>query len=199
MPQPRIRLARLGVVANGLWSAELWADRVGVVAEDREGDCCCVNGVRLNRWTRGRGMNYMALSSLSCHAYGPFPHLIIVVRRYAKFSRICLLEICFASIAPRVLGNRRQRCCIDALRILGTHQVPGVFRPGASISAIGWGAASELGVVHLRVYIINERNEVIESAWEQAWNVWNNGTLIAKGTATMVTTEKTEKPACGHP
>jgi len=65
--------------------------------------------------------------------------------------------------------------------VQGGYRVPGVFRPGASISAVGWGSASEPRVAHLLVYVINEKNEVVESAFEQGWN---NGNLIAKGTAT---------------
>jgi hypothetical protein len=65
--------------------------------------------------------------------------------------------------------------------IPGGYKVPGVFRPGASISAVGWGSASAPGIGHLRVYVVNENNEVIESAWEQGWN---NGNVIVKGTAT---------------
>ena len=60
-------------------------------------------------------------------------------------------------------------------------QGPWRFPPGASISAVAWGAAAAPNVNHLRVYIVNENNEVIESAWEQGWN---NGGVIVKGTST---------------
>jgi hypothetical protein len=64
------------------------------------------------------------------------------------------------------------------------YKVPGVFRPGAPISAVAWGKpATETGHEHLRVYVINETNEVIESAY---WHDpgWNDGVVIAKGTST---------------
>jgi hypothetical protein len=65
--------------------------------------------------------------------------------------------------------------------ILGSYHVPGVFRPGAAISAIGWGTAAEPGYGHLRVYVINDQIELIESAWEQGWN---DGAVFVRGTAT---------------
>jgi hypothetical protein len=48
-------------------------------------------------------------------------------------------------------------------------------------SAVAWGAASAPNVAHIRVYVVNETNEVVESAWEQGWN---NGNVIVKGTGT---------------
>jgi hypothetical protein len=45
------------------------------------------------------------------------------------------------------------------------------------MSAVGWGAASEPGIGHLRVFVVNEKNEVIEFAWEQGYR-WSNGTVI---------------------
>jgi hypothetical protein len=59
------------------------------------------------------------------------------------------------------------------------------FLPGSKhkilLPIIGWGTAAEPGFGHLRVvYVIDDKNGVIESAWEKGWN---DGTVIVKGTA----------------
>jgi hypothetical protein len=65
---------------------------------------------------------------------------------------------------------------------LGT--ISGWLLPGSKhkilLPIIGWGTAAEPGFGHLRVYVIDDKNKVIKSAWEKGWN---DGTVIVKGMA----------------